>query len=155
VIILKQDQRGLICFFYLSDERLSKGLVHRDIAILPGIVDLASDIGARKLVPHIMLKEPEHRVANVIVVFMVSLLWAEDKTEGKLSPCGGGREAPNFGHLRSLTVSLAHGSSDPGELCITAQGKKGGDHSSPAKLALELAILGYVVFYRTSIAGNE
>ena len=72
VIIVADDYGGLLQGPGLIDHGVGEGLVHRYVAGFPGIMHGGIDVGVVGRVPHVVLQEPEQRIAEDVVVLVVN-----------------------------------------------------------------------------------
>ena len=72
MIVVADDYGSLFQGLGFGDNSICKSLVHRDIAAFPGIMDRGIYIGVIRRVPHIVLQEPEERIAKDVVVLVVN-----------------------------------------------------------------------------------
>jgi hypothetical protein len=84
MIVLDHHQRRGVTLHRLLNNRLGEGLIDSNIAILPGIVDILSYIRGMGEIPHVMLQEPEERVAQDTVELMINVSRANHETKIKV-----------------------------------------------------------------------
>ena len=131
VVVVEHDGRiGLA--LELFERRRSKGLVHRDVAGVPRIVQPRVEVGSRAEPPEVVLQEPEGRVGEDVVVAVVRRRVVRDEAQ----PVPGavtcllleralvlGRHGP---------VLLAHGACHPRHVVVREQAAERRDHAAPA-----------------------
>jgi hypothetical protein len=91
-----------------------------------------------------VLKEPEKRVAEKVVIFVVDVSGGDDKTQIQLLPRKLYFEASVMlgGHT---PVAFAHGAGDPGQLYILADSAEGGYNPTAAPVQLDSVVFDAVV----------
>ena len=71
-MVVMADDYG--CFFQatgLFNYGVGKSLIYRYVAALPSIMNSGVNVGVVGRVPHVVLEEPEQRIADDVVVFVV------------------------------------------------------------------------------------
>ena len=63
MVVMPNHHRRQLRALRFFNNGLGKGLVYRDIAGFPGVVNIGVHVGIIGRVPHVMLEEPEQRVA--------------------------------------------------------------------------------------------
>ena len=116
VVIVADDDRRLLQGPGLFDHRIGECLVHWDITRFPGVVHGGIDVGVVGRVPHVVLQEPEERVAQDIVILVVDPPGSYHVTQIDLVAGERGSQVGGLAVAGNDPVSFAHGAGHPGEL---------------------------------------
>ena len=126
-------------------------LVHVDIAGVPSVVNDSVDARGIGGAPHIVLEEPEERVADDVVVLVVGAARGGHEADGHLLAGQWGGDSLAAAGLGRAAVAFAHGGSNPGEVDVVGEAAEGGDDAAAAAPGLELAVRADVVLHRSAV----
>ena len=132
-----------------------EGLIHRNVAGLPGVVDVGVDVGVVGRVPHVMLEEPQKGVAEHVVKLVVDPALGDHVAKVYLVPGHGRLDAGGGAIAGHRAVAFPHGAGDPGEIGQLSQAIERGYHAAASPSAFGDSIGGQQVLDRPPVAGQN
>ena len=129
--------------------------VHVDVAGVPGVVDGGVDARGVGGTPHVVLEEPEQRVADDVVVLVVGAPCGGDEADGDALAGERGRHRRARARRGCAPVALSHGGGYPGEVDVVREPAQGGDDAAAAAPGLQLAVRADVVLHGTAVRHEE
>ena len=102
-----------------------------------------------------MLKEPEKRITNDAIIFVICVSGASNKTEIQVLIRYFYLKAPCLCPSCCLSITFSHGTGNPVKFYIFSQATKGSDHAATATARVKLPILRKIIFDRPPIASQN
>ena len=121
-VVVVEEDRGVGLVLELGQHRVGEALVHRDVALLPRVVEPRIVIGGVHQVPEVVLEEPQRRVRNHVVVPVVRRFVVGDEAQAvgrALARALLDRDA--LGLRGDRAVLVGHGAGDPGHVVLSQQ----------------------------------
>ena len=152
MVVVADDDGRLLHGAGLFDHGVGEGLVHWDVARFPGVVHGGVDVWIVGWVPHVVLQEPEERVAQDVVVLVVDAPGSHHVAQVNLVPRERGPHVRGLAIVGDDPVAFTHGAGHPGELEFLGHRTEGGDYAATATAGLGTAVAGHLVFHRAAVA---
>jgi hypothetical protein len=122
MVIVPDYYRRQFVISCLVNHGTGKGLVHRHVAALPGVMYAGVHIWVVGRVPHVVLQEPEQRIAEYVVKLVIYAPGSDNVPQAYLVARKGGLVAGTLRGTGNQPVALTHGAGNPGELGGLRQG---------------------------------
>jgi hypothetical protein len=152
VVIVQHHYRGWTGPTGFLDDRLSEGLIYRDVAVFPGIVRRSVNVGRSRRVPHVVLQEPQQGITENAVELVIGVPGGDHEAQNEVFAGRVNLDAPLTGHL---PVTLTHGAGDPDNLNEFTYAGQGSNYSPATTAGLKLPIIDKVVFNGPPVTGEN
>ena len=118
VVVVHHHTDGAAVGLALGHHRIGEGAVYLDVPVFPGVVHSAVNGGCVGGAPHVVLEEPEERVAERVVELVVDAAGGVDVPERDTGAGQCGLDALTVALLPYPAVSFTHCAGHPGEVHI-------------------------------------
>ncbi len=133
MVVLQHDDRFVLALLSRGENFISEQLVHRDVAVFPGVPDFLINVGRAWCIPEIVLQKPEQGIADQVVVLVIDLGFRNNELNPEIRLWTGRADQPLAGaasDFRAGAVAIGHGGGDPDRLPVARDRADGGDHSA-------------------------
>ena len=151
LVIVNHHQRRNRRLLRLFDRRVGELLVHFDVAVLPCLVDGGVHAWCVGRTPHVVLDEPEQRIADDVVVLVVGVAGGRDEPNRDALPGQRRGDGSACVRFRYAAVAFAHSCGYPGEVDMVGEPAQRGYDTATATAGLERTVLRGVVLHRPAV----
>ena len=155
MVVVDHDDGRFGVILGLIRDGFGEGAVHRNVPILPGVVDAGVQVWVVRRVPHVVLEEPHQGVAEDVVVLVVDAPRGQYEAETNAVARKGRWDAGAAAALVDSPIAIADGAGDPGEVHHLGQGAEGRHHPATSPPGLYAARGAYMVLDGTPIADQD
>jgi hypothetical protein len=134
------------------DDSVGKGAVDGDVTLLPGLFQPVPEVTPAQAIQHAMMEEPQSRIAQDVVVEVVSALVRDYEPHATAGSPALLRLRPAAG--RYPPVGFGHGRRHPGDVGRADRRREGGRQAAAANARRRSLTVLPVVFQGTPVAGD-
>ena len=152
MVIVAHDHRGTAGGAGFLNHGAGESLVDGNVAVLPGVMDAGVHVGVVGRVPHIVLQEPEQRVAEDVEILMVNPAGGDDVAELDLVAGQGRVKGRASAVVGDYAVAFAHCAGNPGKRGGLGQGVQGRYDAAAAPARFGATVGSHLMLHGAAVA---